>query len=257
MSFFAYEDENHTQKIEWNEVITPQQRKADYYCPGCNCVFRYRAASSNGRRPHFYRYKGQHDPSCWVPTNDVAESGDLEVYNLDGYSTEQLLDAIKRSKEKPQKKSGKGKKHAGSELHKIKPSTIRQLYRICCENSDDTILPDGMSIRDIFCGRKTEYFYVAYRPGPGVKLVEARFYGYDKDTLRIFFQYPYRKEKQKKTILRISVEFPNRYVFNEMVRSLLSETNPILIFADWSDSFSGSTLYTRLESTKQIVPLKG
>ena len=235
------------------DILTPEERNADYYCPGCRCVFRYRAQSSNNKPPHFFRPRSQeHEPTCWMPTG-AGVSGEIFDYDFSGFSAQGLLDSIKNSgSHNAANRLTERVERGENGLHRIKPTTIRQLFRICCENPDDTVLPDGTKILDLLCSRKTAYFYTKYCSG--IKLVEARFYRYDSKKRMIYFSFPYTREKKRNPAFWVVVEIALHLDFYKIIKALYNQRNPVLLFSDWS--CFGERIFTVVDNQKQIVPLK-
>lgn len=246
MSFFARKSKTDPieNAISADKIMTPAERERDYYCPGCSCVFRYRAASSNERAAHFFRH-GTHDPNCWMPLADSI-NGQIDMNLPKGFSLEHLYFSVTHSKNR----SGKGVGTAGGgtkAVTQIKLNTLRNLYKFCCYHDNNYAVGDGLKVKDIFVGKKTSYLYTKYVKG--IHLVECQCHYYKRETQSIFFQYPFGKSPA----LKIQIHFNDESIFCLKVKQLFRQKAPVLIFADWE--MRGSYVYAEIFTTRQIVPL--
>lgn len=260
MSFYAYKDECHSIMVEASAIVTLAERKADYYCPGCTCKLRYRSGNSNKISPHFYRPpNSQHEKGCWMD-NAGKDSGDIKEYDWSGFSLQGFFQTIQTVHTRSETRTRNTASGASRSLHKIKPTTIRQLYRICCENSDSTLLSDGLSVRNIFCGRKTAYYYKYYCSG--LKIIETK---YCRSSLCggeqcILFSYPYSFDSSCDPNFYICVTVPNVNLYREINNELCGQSKPVLLFSYWrrhivencaDNNWVCSTVFHKC----QIVPL--
>lgn len=251
MSFYAYKEIQHISKVEASAIITPEERSAAYYCPGCSCIFHFRSKSSNGKAAHFYRYSPAHDENCWMPTGK-SQSGDIQEYDWDNFSAEALLNALETSKDR--NSQGIGTAGGGSPgVAKIKPSTLRQLFQICCENSEFTTLPNGLIIRDIICSRKTAYYYTSYCKN--IKLIEAKFVRCINRINTLEFSYPYEIGEVKHQSFSVKVKIKNNELYAILAKTVRKTTSPILLYAKWI-SFDDGVVFSQITNKHQVVPLK-
>lgn len=248
MSFFARKnkDDHIEDSIAADQVLTVADRERDYYCPGCTCIFRYRAASSNARAAHFFRC-GSHDPGCWMPFADSI-SGEIDASAMKNISLQRLYLSLIHTKKSP----GKGIGTAGGGtrgVSHIKPTTIRNLYKYCCHYPNDTPLGQELTVKDVFVGRKTSFLYIKYVKG--IHLVECQYDYYKKGCFSIFFHCPYGQSP----VLKVQLHFNDESLFWHVQKQMFDQKAPVLIFSDWK--MKSGYVYTEILTSQQIVPLSG
>lgn len=234
--------------IDANDVTDTSR---DYYCPHCNCVFRYKAEASNKRAAHFFRL-GEHQANCLMPDADLI-SGRIDrniAKNTDFYDLYQI---IINTKDKVRSKSMPVKHHTRNASTTLHLNTVRNLYKFCCYVPDTEYI-GSVQVKDIFVARKTKYLYTSYIQG--IKLIEAKFYRYDPINNVLFFYYPCDAKSSYKATFRIHVKIENNDLFNKK-RSVLfdSKTNDkkSLILAECHTY--DSDVYAEVSNTHQIVLL--
>lgn len=248
MSFIARKNKTDSVKdaISADQVLSAADRERDYYCPGCTCVFRYRAASSNARAAHFFRC-GNHEPGCWMPLADSI-SGEIDASAMRDISLQQLYHSIICTRDR----SGKGVGTAGGGTRgvaHIKPTTIRNLYKYCCHYPNNASLGRGLTVKDVFAGRKTSFLYIKYVKG--IHLIECQYDHYKKECHSIFFQYPFGRSP----VLKIQIHFNDESLFWHVQKQLFKQKAPVLIFSEWE--MKSGNVYTEILNSQQIVPLSG
>lgn len=178
--------------------------------------------------------------------NTAAESeltvcdGNLERYDLSSFTGKGFQEAI-------QKGSGISKTEG---VHV--PNTIDELYAICTKNPVETVLNDGLTVKDIYCGRETSEFYTNKYDGEGFKLMELRYYDCDPESDIIFFKFPYTVKRQFACTFDARIFINNPMTYNQVIRRLYGYNGPILVYGEWE--MAGS-LMASIDSENQCIRL--
>lgn len=249
MSFFVRKSKTDPieNAISADEILTPAERERDYYCPGCSCVFRYRAISSNKRAAHFFR-RGMHDADCWMPYAE-AINGQIDMNAPKDFSLKHLYFLVTHSKSR----SGKGVGTVGGGTKAVTPiklNTIRNLYKFCCYHDNNHVVGNGLKVKDIFVGKKTSYLYTKYVNG--LKLVECSYLQCNEAKKTIYFAFPSVEDER----FHIVTSFNDADTFEKVSEMVRAAPSPILILAEWATSFGTTTVYSNILSSKQVVPLR-
>lgn len=244
MSFIACDKNGN---LVMSENINLNNYKNTFYCPNpdCKCLYSCRSVYSNKRKPHFFKLKSSnHIDGCWGILVDSV-SNDIGDYDLSDFSANGLLESVistRRSKNtQPNDSMNKG---IGTRfIH-----TIRQLKDYCLAFDNNTVLNNDITIKDIFCGRKTSFLYTKYIKG--IKLVECQYHYYKKEKQSIFFTFPYKSNP----IIKIQLVFDSVNLFWEMVKYFNNNKDKIVfILADFINT--SSVTYAHISSKKQILVL--
>ena len=211
------------------EDLAPYEKRNSFFCPGCPCEFLYRSESSNNKAAHFFKH-GAHDSDCWMP---VAESikGETDWHVADGFNINDFYAMISSARTR----TGAGPGTAGggtknpTEMHL---STLRNLYKFCCYHSNDSLINNGVAIKDILVARKTSYIYTKYLSG--IKLVECRYYGYNRNNNLLHFYYPYSAQSKDDATFQISVFCSSTPLFDALLSKVYDEDNIVLLMCDWN-----------------------
>ncbi|MBE6018504.1 MAG: hypothetical protein E7233_13030 [Lachnospiraceae bacterium] len=229
------------------EDLSSSERKNQFYCPGCPCVFLYRSESSNEKAAHFYRH-GHHYPGCWMPYAESI-SGDTEWDVAKDFRIEDFYSSIISSK----KRSGGGPGTAGggsSGVTRKRLSTLRNLYKFCCYHDNDSILHDNVTVKDVLVARKTSYLYTTYVKG--IRLIEARYWRYDPEAHNLFFLYPYSAKVAGEARFKIDIKCPKE-LFPRLRDRVYSTDSVVLLMCDWT--FSSGCIHGTLSNAHQLVVL--
>lgn len=249
MSSFAYTDPDHKpeHQILASDIDSEKERDQIYYCPGCHARFKYKAQSSNLKEAHFFKLPSEsHDPDCWVQYIESTK-GTFSVSSTAGFSCASFYDLLtkpgKRNSVAPKLNNGDSRMSTNT----LRLNSIRNLYTFCLMHPDLTMINEAVSVRDVFVGKKTAYFYTTFVSG--YKLIEAEYYRYKKEKLTIYFTFPY---KQAKTF-DIAVKIPDEALFKTIVKRVFNNTKPILLYSMWSTR--GSYIYGEVVNLHQVLAL--
>lgn len=234
--------------IKYNQ-ITIKQHNDTFYCinPKCNCEYKYKSYNSNKINPHFCKLKSsQHVENCWGPLVDSI-SNDVDCFDLSDFSSETLLKKLSTSSITNHKQVAS--KPINSSERKIGYiHTLRQLKDFCLLNDNETILDQNTMIKDVFCGRKTQFLYTRYVTG--IKLVECQYHHYDKKDRSIYFTYPYKS----KPLIKLQIVFNSKKCFYKIKNELFKNPDKIVyIFATFKDDYSNSAI---IYDEKQILRIE-
>lgn len=238
----------------------------DFYCPCdvCSCRLHIRTGRNGEGRAHFFKLPSDdHSKECWVPFDSRNEAGNLTA---EGLILRDFIDNLRRPEihEHPQGNTHRSPESEPDNPRPVPIRTIRQLYLYCSNHADTDILGETaekehqMTIRDIFVGRKTRYYYKNYFSGN--KLVEAQYV----ETLinprtnlkSLLLAYPF-SAKEGENVLLFKVRFNNSALADRLVRRVEGETRPVLVCTYWNRSKENNDIYGYIDSGKQIRVFRG
>lgn len=249
MSLFAYTDPDHKpeHQIFASDINSEKERNQTYYCPGCSARFKYRAQASNLKEAHFFKLPSEsHDADCWVQYVESTK-GTFSTSSTVGFSCASFYDLLtkprKRNSAAPKPNNGDSR----TSTNTLRLDSIRNLYKFCLMYPNSTIINEAVSVRDVFVGKKTSYFYTTFVSG--YKLIEAEYYRYKREELTIYFTFPY---KQAKTF-DIAVKIQTESLFNTLVKRIYKNTKPALLYSVWSTR--GSYICGEVINLHQVLAL--
>lgn len=249
MSSFAYTSPDHKpeHQILASDINSEKERNQIYYCPGCNARFKYKAQSSNLKDAHFFKLPSEsHDADCWVQYIESTK-GNFSASSTAGFSCASFYDLLtkprKRNSVAPKPNNGDSR----TSTNTLRLDSIRNLYKFCLIHPDRGIINEGVSVRDVFVGKKTAYFYTTFVSG--YKLIEAEYYRYEKKTFTIYFTFPYQQAKT----FDIAVKIPDEALFKTIVKRVFNNTKPILLYSNWSTW--NSVIFGEVVNLHQILAL--
>ena len=189
-----------------------------------------------------------------MPSGKEKEAESLTADNL---VLEQLFDSLNKET-RNNTNQGTSQVSATGKSKSTEIKTVRQLYLFCTHHPDSEIIgcnqpgSTPITVRDIFVGRKTRYFYKYFFYG--LKLVEAEYLSYSAKSNSIFFIYPFSAAPNESTIT-FKLRIPKKALFEKVVSEIEGETRPILIFTRWYKS--GDDIYGYIEKRRLIHVFTG
>lgn len=252
MSFIARKRPNDSIEDAINaKGIKINDANKDFYCLYCNCIYHFRSGS-NKKAAHFFRVpSAQHSDDCHMP---FAESihGDVSWETAEGFTLESFLEEIINSPERSGRNTT-GSVGGGTNQSSIQHlSTVRQLYKFCMYHDNNAHINETLQVKDILVGRKTSYLYSKYVRG--IKLIEARLYGYDRDTRILRLYYPYNADSYTSCMFKLYVTCTDK-TYNKIRKRAWNdrENNTVIVLADWETS--NGIASASVSNTNQIAVL--
>ena len=231
--------------------VSANEQQALFYCPcpTCRCPMGIRAINSNKRKANFFKLpSSEHTETCFVPYIK-SEEGNVTDYETESLEPEELLKKLQK-KSNPQNNNQTSprltdKTKLPVKNENLKPiSTIRQLHAICASNVPEMEIREGVRVKDLYVGKNTSAFYK--KDISGIKLVECKYINrYDKIKQNLYFSYSNNEGE-----LKICVHISDGKLFWKICHLLWNFTNPVIIYAEWTNNSCEVT------SNRQLVPLK-
>ena len=249
MSSFAYTSPDHKpeHQILASDIDSEKERNRIYYCPGCNARFKYKAQSSNLKEAHFFKLPSEsHDPDCWVQYIESTK-GTFSASSTAGFSCASFYDLLTKPRKRTAATPKTSNDSNGTSSNTLRLDSIRNLYKFCLIHPDRVIINEGVSVRDVFVGKKTAYFYTTFVSG--YKLIEAEYYRYKREELTIYFTFPYKQAKS----FDIAVKIQTESLFNTLVKRIYKNTKPVLLYSKWSTR--GSDICGEVVNLHQVLAL--
>ena len=247
MSLYAFTNPDHKSehRISASDINSEKERNAIYYCPGCNAKFKYRAQSSNMKEAHFFKLPSEtHDTDCWVKYVESTKCN-FSASSTAGFSCQTFFDLITTPRKRSTSASKKDVNSGRVSTNTLLLDSVRNLYIFCQMYPDSTKINDSVSVRDVFVGRKTSYFYTTFVSG--YKLIEAAYHSYDEKKLTVHFTLPYHHATKFNVVVKIKTSS----LFETIVHRVQDNTEPVLLYGKWytrEKEVSGEVI-----STRQIV----
>ena len=247
MSLYAFTNPDHKSehRILASDINSEKERNAIYYCPGCNAKFKYRAQSSNMKEAHFFKLPSEtHDADCWVKYAESTRCN-FSASSTAGFSCQTFFDLITTPRKRSTSASKKDVNSGRISTNTLLLDSVRNLYIFCQMYPDSTKINDSVSVRDVFVGRKTSYFYTTFVSG--YKLIEAEYHHCDDQNLIIYFTIPYHHA----TKFNVAVKIKTPSLFKTIVLRVRDNKKPVLLYGEWHTY--KAKIYGEVISTRQIV----
>lgn len=227
--------------------INASEINNNFFCPCCNCIFRYRSYASNQKAAHFFKLKSSnHDSECCFPFADSIQ-GDVSWESANGFDIDLFFKDIVNT----DTRIGKGSTYSNNGTANNSTchlSSVRLLYKFCMHHNNNSQL-GNVKVQDVLVARKTAYLYTRYIRG--IRLVECKYRRYDSTSKSIFLSYPFSHFCSSYQI-NIRIDFSSTDLYMSTRYTLFNNpTKTVLILSNWkTENF---VAYCTISNKHQIV----
>lgn len=239
MSLWVHDSNKQIIEITENGGVSRGNTTDVFYCPSCGNVMTFVSEASNRRTAHF---QGHHIMGCDIGYTDPSEN--VNNYTFEEYSLKDFLDKLKSegirttpptnttiSSENNKDINSSDRVQDTKTKRTLPIKTVRQLFSVLANSNPSEIIYGNTTVRDIYCGRSTAYFYTRFIGG--IHLVYAQLRRYDKDNCSLFFQYPSESRKQIEVVVRYKVSL----LFDSFINKHHAHIHHFyIIFAEFNQS---------------------
>ena len=239
MSLWVYDSNRQIVEITDRGGVSRGSTTDTFYCPSCGNAMSFVSEASNGRTAHF---QGHHSVGCDIGYTDPRES--INNYSFNEESLKDFFDKLKNegvktsaptnttlSSENSRNNNSLDLEQSKKDKRTLPIKTVRQLFSVLANSKPSEIIYGNTTVRDIYCGRSTAYFYTKFING--IHLVYAQLRRYDREKCSLYFQYPSENTKQ----IELVVSYNKSLLFDFFINKHHAHLHHFyIIFAEFNHS---------------------